>query len=106
MMAKDKKAPETEPTPVLGGAIDISDNVPTAEFLEILRLWVDRQGTSQVYVRPRLKQPELYGRLLAQGIAQGARAYAAEQKISVEEATQRIWAGLDSTRITADGKAA
>ncbi|MBS0253977.1 MAG: DUF5076 domain-containing protein [Proteobacteria bacterium] len=72
------------------------------EFLEIVRLWVNPEGAISAFIRPRLKDPALFGRMLAQAARQGARAYAGGGTISEEEALQRIWAGVDGARAPAE----
>ncbi len=101
---KVAKAPR--PTAPSANAIDTGAHPLGADFLEIMRLWVDPAGAMHAFIRPRLKQPELFGRMLAQAARQGARAYAQDQALDEETALGRIWAGVDAARAPAkDGKA-
>jgi hypothetical protein len=79
-------------------AIDVSGHGLTDDFLEIMRLWVEPGGAMNAFIRPRLKDPELFGRMLAQAARQGSRAYAQDKGLEEGEALRRIWAGIDETR--------
>lgn len=79
-------------------AIDVSGHGLEAGFIEIMRLWVEPGGAMNAFIRPRLKDPELFGRMLAQAARQGSRAYARDKELEEGEALRRIWAGIDETR--------
>ena len=92
------KAPASHPN-----AIDVSSHPMGDEFQELVRLWVNPEGAISAFIRPRLKEPELFGAMLAQAVRQGARAYAGARDISEEAALERIWTGIDGARAPAAG---
>jgi hypothetical protein len=72
---------------------------------EIARLWVTHNGPSTVYINAHtLRDPALFGMLLADTAHHGARAYAAMYGIAEEEALAKIWQGLDSERGGSSGE--
>ena len=69
------------------------------DSFEIARLWVTDQGPSTAYINARmLPDPAFFGMLLGDAAHHGAHAYAEALGISVEEATAKIWAGIDGER--------
>ena len=85
---KSAKAPAAHPN-----AIDISAHPMGAEFQELVRLWVNPEGAISAFIRPRLKDPELFGAMLAQAARQGARAYAGAHEMAEDAALAAIQAG-------------
>lgn len=66
---------------------------------EIARLWVTHDGPSTVYINVQLlRDPRLFGMLLADAAHHGARAYARTWGITEAEALSLIWQGLDAER--------
>ena len=99
--AAPKSAPKAAPKAAQSAhpnAIDVTGHPLGDDFLEIMRLWVEPAGAMNAFIRPRLKDPELFGRMLAQAARQGARAYARDKDLDEGEALQRIWAGIDGAR--------
>jgi len=92
------KAPTKSKAKADANAIDVSGHGLTDDFIEIMRLWVEPGGSMNAFIRPRLKDPELFGRMLAQAARQGSRAYAQDKGLEEGEALRRIWAGIDETR--------
>jgi hypothetical protein len=66
---------------------------------EIARLWVTDQGPSTAFINARtLPDPAMFGMLLGDAAHHGARAYAEALGISIDEASARIWEGIDGER--------
>ena len=98
-----KKAPAKAKPAAHPNSIDVSGHPMGEEFQELVRLWVNPEGAISAFIRPRLKEPELFGAMLAQAARQGARAYAGARDISEEAALERIWIGIDGARAPATG---
>ena len=90
------KAAEAHPN-----AIDISAHPLGEEFQELVRLWVNPEGAISAFIRPRLKDPELFGAMLAQAARQGARAYAGAHNMAEDAALAAIRAGWERAQAPA-----
>lgn len=66
---------------------------------EVARIWVtDRKGSTVLIDAGVLADPEMFGVLMADTIAHGAKAHARALGMSEEEAAALIWRGLDTAR--------
>ncbi len=81
------------------GAISVDGIPQIARSVEVVRMWVQHQGTGTFFINAgNLETPEMFGILMVDCVRHGARAFAAELGISESDALDRIWEGVDRER--------